>query len=50
MLVAAGANANAKGLENGDTPLHVAAQHSHLGATEALVGHGANVNEPDVRG
>ena len=34
-----------KAAENGFTPLHIAAQNSHSGIVEALIGAGANVNK-----
>ncbi|XP_026331105.1 tankyrase-2-like, partial [Hyposmocoma kahamanoa] len=49
MLIRKGARVNEKNKE-GQTPLHVATEHSHLDAMDLLLRHGAKVNACDARG
>ena len=50
-LVAAGAHIDLAGQDHvGRTPLHCAAQKSHLGVAKALLDAGADVNKEDVHG
>ncbi|XP_050676368.1 poly [ADP-ribose] polymerase tankyrase [Leptidea sinapis] len=49
MLLRKGARVNEKNKE-GQTPLHVATEHSHLDAMDLLLRHGAKVNACDARG
>ncbi|KAL4714330.1 hypothetical protein ACJJTC_009682 [Scirpophaga incertulas] len=49
MLIRKGARVNEKNKE-GQTPLHVATEHSHLDAMDLLLRHGAKVNACDGRG
>lgn len=44
ILVAHGADVNAKGHWNDDTPLHDAAEHGHAGVAKVLIAHGGNVD------
>lgn len=49
MLIRKGARVNEKN-KDGQTPLHVATEHSHLDAMDLLLRHGAKVNACDGRG
>ncbi|KAL0808669.1 hypothetical protein ABMA28_013103 [Loxostege sticticalis] len=49
MLIRKGARVNEKN-KDGQTPLHVATEHSHLDAMDLLLRHGAKVNACDARG
>lgn len=49
LLIRRGARVNEKNKE-GQTPLHVATEHSHLDAMDLLLRHGAKVNACDVNG
>lgn len=47
LLVARGANVNAKGSRSRNTALHVAAEHNHAETVRFLVEHGANIEAKD---
>ncbi len=49
-LIARGANVNAKSLQEGRTPLHIAARRGRLKAVEILIAAGAEVNARDKKG
>ncbi|GBP32657.1 Tankyrase [Eumeta japonica] len=49
MLIRKGARVNEKN-KDGQTPLHVATEHSHIDAMDILLRHGAKVNACDGRG
>ncbi|XP_063543871.1 poly [ADP-ribose] polymerase tankyrase [Cydia strobilella] len=49
LLIRKGARVNEKNKE-GQTPLHIATEHSHLDAMDLLLRHGAKVNAMDGRG